>query len=214
MAGKPTKEQEAERAACTLAIIQHLEVHGNANWAAVRQQFPKVEKRKFFRWVKAVRDGEVDVSLYANAGKVAKKLQRTLPVAPPAHYMADNGTKAIEKVNLLVETNVLFRDVAQMRIYAAEKDRVTKQVVLDANGDPKLGNFVFWEKAVMARLKVIETALALQQQIWDLQKNQDFYDEIVRIIVEEMGVDPEMQLRVMRRLEHLDRARGMNSAGI
>ena len=67
----------------------------------------------------------------------------------------------------------------------------------------------FPDRSIGRRLEIIETAVQLMREIWDLGFQERFYDGITQIIVEELAPVPEIQGRVIQRLTELNNSRGM-----
>jgi hypothetical protein len=119
---------------------------------------------------------------------------------------------ARKTIRILDVVAAIYRDAEQMRMRAAAVDKVTKQILYNEDGDPILGgNTRLWRESIHDRLKSIEVLLAVQQQVWDLEKNEQFYRAIIEIVVDEIGpANPDIQMRIMERLKKLNDERGMN----
>jgi hypothetical protein len=112
------------------------------------------------------------------------------------------GAQAENQINFLAIVHELMADVGKLRGMSVVADEAA------ADGE-RVKNPHLFGQAIDKRLRVMETALKVMQEIWDLQYQQRFYDEITEIIVTELAAIPDVQERVIRRLADLNNRRGM-----
>lgn len=207
-------------------IAAHVRVYGRERWDLIREkpEFAPIigkeaggaGKRKFYRWVDAVLGGvptphdaqgrpfeHVDASIAAmDDGRKRALLaaQKNLPAAPSPAYLVRKGTQAETSLNFLTIVHEVMRDIAMIR---------AQSVKTLEDGTEKITNLHFFGQQIDKRMKAMDTALRVMQEVWDLQYQQKFYDEIVAIIVEVMAPYPEAQAEAIERLEALNARRGM-----
>lgn len=209
-------------------IAAHVRVYGRAQWDLIREQpefAPIIGKvagdggrRKFFRWVSNVCSTDQNVPgrpgpLKDGHGQAFDALsdaqkrallaaQKNIPAAPSPAYLMRKGAEAENQLNFLAIVHELMRDALKMRAAAVVADQT-------ADDGEKIKNYHLFGQAFDKRLRLMETALKVMQEIWDLQYQQRFYDEITEIIVTELATFPDVQERVIRRLADLNNRRGM-----
>jgi hypothetical protein len=208
------------------AIVAHVRVYGRARWSMVREDpafahvigkdAPSSEQR-FFRWVKVATErypGDVlsgeTASAHAaqtealddGAKRARLAAQKNLPAAPSPAYMAREGARADKSIDFLAAINDIWADTLKLRANSVKPDPT-------ADDGEKIVNLHVFDRAIKARLDVMETAMRIMQEIWDLRYQQRFYDAITEIIVDELAPYPEVQLRVMRKLKELNDRQGM-----
>jgi len=210
-------------------IVAHLRVYGRERWDLIREkpeyapyigkEAGAVGKRKFFRWVGHVTNGIPDPhvgvqgrhketpdaahdALDDGRRRALAAAQKNIPAAPSPAYMMRKGAEADNQINFLAVVHDLMRDANKMRAASVTPDEA-------AEDGEKIKNFHLFGQAFDKRLRLMETALKVMQEIWDLQYQQRFYDAIVAIIVEELAPYPEAQERAIRRLADLNSRRGM-----
>lgn len=207
-------------------IAAHVRVYGRERWDLIREKPEYAHvigkeaggagKRKFFRWVENVLGGvpdphpgagrphEVGDAAVAALDDAQKRAllaaQKNIPAAPSPAYLMRKGPAAENSINFLAVVHSLMGDVDMLR---------AASVTENDDGTTKIKNLHFFGQQIDKRLKVMDTALRVMQEIWDLQYQQRFYDAIVSIIVEELGPYPEAQARAIDRLEELNARRGM-----
>jgi hypothetical protein len=206
-------------------IAAHVRVYGRASWELVREKpeyAPVIGKeageagrRKFYRWVDVVCEPMGDDLTSPHAGRqengvalgAAQKrallaAQKNIPAAPSPAYLMRKGKDADNSINFLAMVERLLADGEKLRATSVKADETA------ADGE-KIANPFMFEKSITARLRVMDTALRVMQEIWDLDYQQRFYDAIVSIIVEELAPYPEAQRRAIERLAELNAKRGM-----
>lgn len=211
-------------------IAAHVRVYGRAQWDKVRErpEFAHVigkeagpaGRRKFFRWVDTVcapRPDDADGPGRPHEGREASgealsdaqkrallAAQKNIPAAPSPAYLMRKGADADNQINFLAIVHEIMGDVTKLRAMSLKDDPDAP----DGTGK-RISNPHLFGQAIDKRLRVMETALKVMQEIWDLQYQQRFYDEITSIIVEELTIYPDIQERVIRRLADLNNRRGM-----
>lgn len=207
-------------------IAAHIRVYGRGKWDRVREHpdfAPVIGKaagpagrRKFYRWVDLVCAGIPSAERYgwdvarkeatANLSDAQKRAmvaaQKNIPAAPSPSYLVRKGADADNSINFLTVIHDLMRDVDKLRAMSVRADP-------NAPDGESVRNPMIFGQQIDKRLRIMETALKVMQEIWDLQYQQRFYDEITSIIVEELVGVPEIQERVIRRLADLNNRRGM-----
>jgi hypothetical protein len=209
-------------------IAAHVRVNGRTRWDLVRErpEFAHVigkaagaaGRRKFFRWVDTVcggvkeRDdgrghpheaGEFAAEVIDDAKARARvHAQKHIPAAPSPAYLARTGAAGDESINFLAVVHELMRDAMKIRTLSVKPDP-------EAPDGEKITNPHLFGQAFDKRLKLMDSALRVMQEIWDLRYQQQFYEAIEGIIVEEMAPFPEVQRRVIERLAELNKRRGM-----
>lgn len=217
-------ETDAVLKAAVLAEIRaHLLVYGPNNWQILRDKYPEIGERKFFRWVKAVREPTPDDSKRPQRGgskfsperlEAARAAQddgvrrarlaatKNVPAAPSPAYMMGRGVAAERSIDFLAAVGEIWADAQLLRDHAVKRSEET--------GEVSIKNPMMFARSIGSRIEVMETALKVMQEIWDLRHMQSFYDEIVAIIVDEIGpAHPEIQRRILERLQALNSRRGM-----
>lgn len=211
-------------------IATHLSVYGRSEWDRIREhpsyshligkEAGSAGKRKFYRWVEGVTGGLPAVNVGAGrpfeAGEAAVAAlgdgkrrallaaQKNIPAAPSPAYLMRKGAGAENSINFLAMVHRLLADGEKLRANAVKAD----ENAADGSGEKITNPFVF-NQSIAARLKVMDTALRVMQEIWDLQYQQRFYDAITSIIVDKLDAFPELQLEIIEELEKLNNRQGM-----
>jgi len=209
-------------------IAAHVRVYGRTRWDLVREKPEFAEfvgkaagdsgKTRFFRWAGQVLEGvpperggpgrpfecgDAAQSVVDEGTKRARlAAQKNIPAAPSPAYLMRKGAEAENQINFLAVVHELMADVLKLRAMSVTPDQTA------ANGE-RIKNPHLFTQSIAQRLRVMDTALKVMQEIWDLQYQQRFYEEITGIIVEELAGFPEVQERVIRRLADLNNRRGM-----
>lgn len=209
-------------------IAAHVRIYGRTRWDLVREkpEFAHVigkaagdsGKTRFFRWVDVVCAPRPDDATGAGRPHEGREIaaealsdaqrrallaaQKNLPTAPSPAYLMRKGADAENQINFLAVVHELMADVLKLREMSVTPDEAAK-------GGERIKNPHLFTQSITQRLRVMETALKVMQEIWDLQYQQRFYDEITQIIVDEVAAFPEAQARIIRRLADLNSRRGM-----
>lgn len=184
-------------------IAQHLRVHGPKDWHLIRDKYPdqlngpkgSAEERKFYRWVQRVQGGALP-SHTREAIAIAKTaIADNLPAAPPPSYIAANPPKAQGQIDFLSKMGDVWDDLELLRDKGSDLTDGKRSVK-----NPKL-----LIDSVYGRLKAMETAIRIMQEVWDLQRMERFYTEVVSVIVDMvMPENPELARAIMLRLKGMN----------
>lgn len=209
------------------AAHAHIAEHGQKNWKLLFEQFPDVSDQSKWRWLRAVRKDDPPPSLINDAREKlvasVRKFPQTdrakgipderldpsaaevvdhLPAAPSPAYIAKNGDAGLRTIDFVAEIQSLYRDASMLRAYAmkTKPDPATGQPVEVIN------NPAAFDKSIVRRANLLETAIRAVQEVWDLRTMQNFYETII----DEIGKEsPEAQRRIMERLAALNERTGM-----
>lgn len=120
-----------------------------------------------------------------------------LPAAPSPAYVAKNGAKELDRLDIFVEINRLFYDANLMR---------ESSIRVDPTGGEKVINLRMFDKSISRRLEILATSLSTQRELWDLQRMENFYNTIVETIA---AAAPDVAREIQRRLAELNIRIGM-----
>lgn len=227
-----TREERDLRQRILTDILAHLRVHGAENWDRVRNMYPdvlvgppgSVPDRKFWRYVAAVRKpgktaegldrigeapDEAKAYLKDAVNRATAEVAKDLPLAPSPSYVAGEAG-GYKGPSIFAMIDELYLDAVAVRRKAMVIDKATGQMTVGADGVPVALNPGLLSISMRDRMNLINTMVTVRQEVWDLQRNEDFYREIIDIIVTEIGgADPVLMRRVMDRLKVLNDARGV-----
>ena len=213
------------------AIAEHIRRYGRHQWDLVREkpqfaavigkQAGKSAGRKFFRWADAVSKPTPPDKTRPHEGRevaneameVAERRARLvtdqhLPAAPLPGYFLRAGADAERNFDLLTVLNQTCADAERLRDHAMRADEA-------APGGAIIVNEKAFDASIRRRLELIETAVSLRREIYDLEHYERFYRTLGIIVTEELAGVPEIQERVLRRLAEFSRAQGMvGQAGV
>jgi hypothetical protein len=177
-----------------------------ADWSAVRERWPSLigpptangpgnasTDRRFFRWVKKVREEALSPQERIEAKAIA-----ALPAVPSVGegivaVRAGGGMQIMRMLEEMAEEADMLRD---------------KAMTLDAEGRRQIKNPIFLDTSLKRRMDLINTYLRVYQEIHDLRQVQVFFDEILSIIRDEIApADEAITKRVIARLEQLQARR-------
>lgn len=194
---------------------------GSTNWKDLMGKFPEVHEQTKWRWLRQAKEADVSKPQLINAKaklvqKIKKiggtdrqreaeeagveKIARHLPAAPSPNYIARTGEAGMANLDFVAEIHALYADAQKLRAYAMK----TK---VDADGEVTevINNPAAFDKSILRRASLIETAIKTVQEVWDLRQMQNFY----QIVIEEIGEEsPECQRRIMERLAALNARQG------
>ena len=194
---------------------------GSTNWKDLMGKFPEVHEQTKWRWLRQAKEADVSKPQLVNAKaklvqKIKKiggtdrqreaeeagveKIARHLPAAPSPNYIARTGEAGMANLDFVAEIHALYADAQKLRAYAMK----TK---VDADGEVTevINNPAAFDKSILRRASLIETAIKTVQEVWDLRQMQNFY----QIVIEEIGEEsPECQRRIMERLAALNARQG------
>lgn len=213
---------KAKIAEITRNIREHIRIHGPKDWALVRSQYGALfpddaaGERRFFRYVKMAQEAPAPKDAVKKARDVAGK---QLPVAPPPSYITAGGATAVKRIDFLGAIGELWEDILNLRhhTFATERDPDAPEGEkrMRIKVDPQTGRPVIqdrhnFDKTIMRRVEIMETALRIRQEIWDLDKVEQMYEEVINIIAEEIvPAEPEIARRVLERIKRLNQSRSM-----
>jgi len=204
------------------SVASHLATVGSNNWKALLDKYPEVAEPTKWRWIRAAKAADVPRPELINAKaklvqKVKKlpkdarrveaeangteKIARHLPAAPSPSYIAKHGEAGLQNLDFVAEIHALYADAQKLRAYAmknkvdADSGEVTEVI----------NNPAAFDKSIIRRASLLETAIKAVQEVWDLRTMQVFYETII----EEIGREsPECQRRIMQRLAELNSKQG------
>lgn len=188
------------------AIREHTAKHGQREYMAIRSRWPEyldgpprsAEERRFYRLVREAREaGPAPAEAKADAIRRARgATKKHLPAVPSPSAFIAKGADADRAVDIMGMLHVTLRDVMLMRDQA---------VKVDEEGNEKIRNLVQMDTSIKRRLDLVNTFLSVFQEVYDLHRMRQFYDEIIAIIVEEIHpLEPEVSARIMERLKALN----------
>lgn len=204
-------------------VAQHLATVGANNWNAVLDQFPDVPTPTKWRWIREAKSADVPRPELINArAKLVQKVKklpknaraleaeengttriaRQIPAAPSPAYIARNGEAGLQTLDFVAEIHALYGDAQMLRAFSVS-------AVTDEDGvvtGEKIKNPAAFDKSIVRRADLLETAIKAVQEVWDLRTMQNFYETII----DEIGKEsPECQRRIMERLAILNAKTGM-----
>lgn len=205
------------------AAAVHLATVGSNNWNVLFDKYPEVSTPQKWRWVKQAKEADVPKPQLINANaKLVQKVKKLpkdarrieseengtrpiakhLPAAPSPSYIAKTGEAGLQNLDFVAEIHALYSDAQKLRAYAmkVKPDPETGEMVEHIN------NPAAFDKSIVRRANLLETAIKAVQEVWDLRTMQNFYETII----EEIGKEsPETQRRIMERLAELNSRTGM-----
>jgi hypothetical protein len=212
--------EHLKKAEVSAAIQDHFALYGPRLWKKIIDRFPEVAEPTIWRWIRDIKAagqtpehlagakakilartaGMVNTASERAAARDTSSIARHIPASPSPAYISEAGAEGLQNLDIVLEINHLYRDAKMLRDYG---------VAVLADGVEKVKNPMAFEKSIFARTRLIDTAIRATQEIWDLRRQQEFYDEIIEAI----GIEsPTCQQRIMKRLAILDAKRGMTTA--
>ena len=205
-----------------LTVAKHMATVGANNWNTVLDKFPEVPVATKWRWIREAKTADVPRPELINAkAKLVQKVKklpkdarrveseeagtehitRQLPAAPSPHYIARNGEAGLATIDFVAEIHKLYADASLLRAFAMSP-------VVNESGEvtgEKIKNPAAFDKSIVRRADLLETAIKAVQEVWDLRTMQNFYETII----EEIGLEsPTVQKRIMERLAALNARQG------
>ena len=202
-------------------MAQHLSTVGANNWKMVLDQFPDVAEPTKWRWIREAKAADVPrPELINSRAKLVQKVKKLppdartaearengtehiakqLPAAPRPEYIARTGEAGMQTLDFVAEIHKLYADASMLRAYAMKNKTDADGVVSEAINNP-----VAFDKSIVRRAGLLETAIKAVQEVWDLRTMQNFYETII----DEIGREsPECQKRIMVRLAELNSKSG------
>lgn len=163
----------------------------------------KVNRSTLQRWAALIRAGGMpDVA--PKVSKAAEKAKRAqladrLPSMPDPRAMTDPDIGF--KINFLAELALIVADTHRQRRYGM---RLVKE-----GQEPNDGSDDGWEikapnlfdASIKRRIETLSLAVKIMGELWSLQWLEGLMQEVVDIVVEEIGpMHPDIQQRIMERL--------------
>lgn len=225
---------KTRKAECIAAIKLHLINVGPTDWGRIVAQFPDITRSAIYRWIDEAKGGPDKAQLALAKVRIEKRaksaqaipgpgvtaedeeglptgeqraaeadiamqrhLARQLPATPSPAYIAREGEAALKRLDFAAELNHLYGDALMLRAYS---------VKTDDKGAESIKNPMLFERQIMARTKLIESAISTVRELWDLRTMQDAY----MAVLDEVGKEsPECQQRILLRLQALNARMGM-----
>lgn len=204
-------------------VQKHLATVGSNNWSVVLDAHPDIAVATKWRWIREAKQADVTKPQLINAkAKLVQKIKKAggtdrqreaqadgteriakhLPAAPSPNYIARTGENGLQNLDFVAEIHALYADATMLRTYAMKTrtDAETGEQVEVIN------NPNAFDKSILRRASLLETAIKAVQEVWDLRTMQNFYQTIIEEIGEE---SPECQRRIMERLAALNARQGM-----
>lgn len=207
-------------------VAHHLATVGSSNWNVVIDKYPDIGIATKWRLIREAKTADVPKPQLINANaklvqKVKKlpkdarrveaeangteKIARHLPAAPSPAYIAKHGEAGLQNLDFVAEIHALYADAQKLRAYAM-KNRVDADT---GEVTEVINNPAAFDKSIVRRASLLETAIKAVQEVWDLRTMQNFY----QTVIEEIGREsPECQRRIMERLAELNGRTGMTMA--
>lgn len=186
----------AERAKVRDALLEHIPVHGMANWAPLEAQFPDMPEHRFWGHISATMKAGLPADLVKSGisrAKAVKIAGDNIPQAPAPEYMTRAGAKAERNIDFLRALADLHADAMLLRAFAMKVDEKT--------GEESIKNPMVFDNSINRRLAIVERATKVMGEVWDLQRMREFYD----MILEEIGQEsPAALSRIVARLKDIN----------
>jgi hypothetical protein len=119
-------------------------------------------------------------------------IARHLPAAPSPAYIAKVGAPELDKLDIFVELNKLFRDANMLRDSAVKPQ---------PDGTEKVSNARVFDRSISRRVEILATSIATRKELWDLQRMEAFYSTIIETIA---GESPEVAQKIQKRLAEMN----------
>jgi hypothetical protein len=184
------------RNALTADIAAHLLTNGSKNWRNLRTKYPTVPDATFWRHVKkakkaqaAAASGSSPPAPHNSQINSGPDFRRVAQILPRAAYL-----ETLQASDVLEEVRAMMADVEALRSYAT-----------DLQG--KVRHPAAFLESIKMRERILMLGLREMQNIWDVDYEQRFYDQITTIFVERVPRD--LQLEIIEALEELNKARGI-----
>lgn len=220
-----------DRKAFEAAAKEHMETIGDKDWKLLHEKFPDINIGTKWRWLRIVRanlnkdiplpslmsnardrlvasvrkipiSDRMEVFAAENLDPGARDIGLDLPAAPSPAYIAKTGDEGLHTIDFVAEIKSLYADAKMLRAYSVSK-----------KDDPETGekveyikNPAAFDKSIVRRADLLDSAIRAVQEVWDLQTMQRFYEAVI----EEIGQEsPACQQRIMKRLAALNSRTGM-----
>jgi hypothetical protein len=205
--------EERKREICNL-IKYHLVSVGQSSMEELCKTFTDISRPTFYRLLKEIREnGDSDAPIIGEARKRVKKIierneeivgkiKDNLPATPSPAIVAEKGGDEIgAQVNFLARLEHLYQDAEKLRNYS---------MAMGEDGSEKIKNPHFFTISIKQRRDLLETAIHAMQEVYSLERMQQFYN----IIIEEVGkVDKNLQKDILKRLREVNNQYGISMGG-
>lgn len=203
-------------------VATHLATVGANNWNVLLDKYAEVPTATKWRWIRQAKTVDVPRPELINArAKLVQKVKKIrtddrtiearangtetiakhLPAAPSPNYIARTGEAGLQTLDFVAEIHALYADAQMLRAFGVTQ-------VVDDDGvvtGEKIKNPAAFDKSIVRRADLLESAIKAVQEVWDLRKMQMFYE----LIIEEIGAEsPDCQRRIMERLAALNSKQG------
>lgn len=208
------KVTDERRKEVELAIANHLNLEGPAKWGEFQKKHPDISRATLFRWVEEVRNKMLNQAVGQSPGalkiaqkrikamnepleRVQRKISGQIPAAPSPAIIAENGAAGVVSINFMGRLEDIWKDAEMLRAHA---------VGVNEDGTPRLKNPNLLEMSMRRREALLETYLHALQEVYSLERMQQFYG----MIIEEIGkADPDLQRTILDRLRALNSKHGL-----
>lgn len=205
------------------SVAQHLATVGSNNWKVVLDKYPEIPEPTKWRWIRAAKSADVPRPELINAkAKLVQKVKKLpkdarrveaeengteqiakhIPAAPSPAYIARTGEAGMQNLDFVAEIRSLYADAQKLRAYAMKMRPNAETGEMEEH----INNPAAFDKSIVRRASLLETAISAVQEVWNLRTMQNFYETII----DEIGKEsPECQRRIMVRLAELNARTGM-----
>lgn len=186
---------------------------GRIDMTGIIKKFPDVEPSTLWSWSRKVRNGEPLISELHSAhdamdGRIkagAQGVEQVIPYVAPA-IIAMGGERALQQIDYASEMALLWSDVHKLREFAMS---ILRDPQGAATGEFKIKSPQIFERSIRTRMDLVESGLKIMGELWDMRRLQMYF----RLIVDEVGKEaPDVQVRILNRLEELNKRHGMTMA--
>lgn len=178
-------------------IREAVKTHGEAvGLKLMRERYSDVPRSTWKRWL-----DELALSPKEVAVREAKGVAAHLPAAPSPAYIAEKPVEARRNIDFMTRLEDLYADAEMLRAYA-----VTKGYDVEGNEITKIKVPTYFAQSIKLRSDLLDNAVRTIQQVYDLKRQQAFYDAILDEIAAE---SPDVARRITERLARLNNELGM-----
>lgn len=200
------------KAQCLEEMQAQLIATGAIDTPSFYAKYPEVSKATIWQWASRVRKQEpMPADVKAAYRKIEERIEEGAPGMDAMPYIspsvvARGGEEALRQIDYAHELRILWSDSRKLREFSVRaQPGVEKPDLLDPEHF-RIQNPVQFEKSIKVRVGLIEAGLGMLQKVWDMRTVQLFYEAIVTEIGKE---SPEVQARILERLDVLNRRHGM-----
>lgn len=180
-------------------IREAVKTHGEAvGLKLMRERYSDVPRSTWKRWM-----DELCMSPKEKAVREAKTAAAHLPAAPSPAYLAEKPVEARRNIDFMTRLEDLYHDAELLRAYAVVKGYDT-----DGNEVSKIKMPTFFAQSIKLRADLLDNAVRTIQQVYDLRRQQAFYDAILDEIAAE---SPDVAHRITERLARLNNELGITA---